>query len=111
MSDHDSDKDYSLSGLTQENPTYVSVVQETSDKEDESNLSDIFECARQLAGDVPKVMVGMCEMSNSVNSIHSNILTVDTGNTNGQGTPKRMRYSEPGTVLEVCSVISLSNVI
>ena len=46
----DSDNDYSLSGLTQENPKYVDIIGETSDDDKSSNLSAIFECAKQLAG-------------------------------------------------------------
>ena len=101
MGDYVSDDNFSLSGLTQEDPKYISVVQETSDEEDVSNLSAIFECARKLGGEV---ISAECDMSNPASSIHSNISDAYNGMNDGPGTPKRMRNSETNTVEEVCAV-------
>ena len=63
MSDYVSDDDdYSLSGLTQKDPKYVSVVDESSDEEESGNYKALLECAKQLGGgDFREVTMGACD--------------------------------------------------
>ena len=73
MSDYVSDdEDFSLSGLTQEDPKYISVVDETSDDEESGNYQALLECAKQLGGgNVREDMLGACDESNVVDVIRA----------------------------------------
>ena len=73
MSDYVSDDDdFSLSGLTQEDPKYISVVGETSDDEESGNYQALLECAKQLGGgDVREHMLGVWDESNVADAIRA----------------------------------------
>ena len=68
MSDYVSDdEDFSLLGLTQEDPKYISVADETSDDEESGNYQALLEYAKQLGGgNVREDTLGACNESNVV---------------------------------------------
>ena len=49
---YDDDDDFSLSGLTQEGHDFVTVIESSSD--DDENYHGLLDCARQLAGESDK---------------------------------------------------------
>ena len=49
---YDDDKDFSLSGLTQEGHDFVTVIE--SSPSDDENYHGLLDCARQLAGESDK---------------------------------------------------------
>ena len=73
MSDYVSDdEDFSLSGLTQEDQKYISVVDKTSDDEESGNYEALLECAKQLSGgNVREDTLGACDESNVANAIRA----------------------------------------
>ena len=109
MSDYFSDDDnLSLAGLTQEDPKYIDVVNETSDEEESSNLSELFKCAKQLGGNDKEVTSGTCNMSHSAYSIGSTISDPNCDKVEEDITPKRMIYYEGNLDKKVCMVIRIS---
>ena len=92
------DDDFSLSGLTQDDPKYVSVVEETSDDEINDNLQGLFDCAEELSrGDKRKLDKDVFDSGSFSNVISS--FTRASSDTSVEASPvfsnvKKMRYSE-----------------
>ena len=90
MSDND---DYSLSGLTQEDPEYRNV-QCSSDEDNIDNLHALFESARKLAGgeikDFGKVVFNLNQVEKPSNVTSS---TISVGTEDFQNVSKVLTYS------------------
>ena len=104
MSDYVSDDDdFSLSGLTQEDPKYVSVVDETSDDEETGNYRALLECAKQLGGgDVREDTMGACDESNVADVIRAENVRAVVADLGLDIVKKNVASSEGTSNEEVC---------
>ena len=100
--------DFSLSGLTQQDPEYQELPAESSDEDGIDNLQLLFESARKLVGgevqDFEEAVfdIGMSS-SEATQSSQITLSVISVGTENPQRPSKRLRYSEmdPDSDLDV----------
>ena len=98
MVEYLSEDDFSLSGLTQEDPNYVSVVNETSDAEEISNFKELLKCAKQLGGGNDREqVVSSFDESNIANISNAVVAELEL-----EITKKAMTSSDSTSTEEVC---------